>query len=134
MRAFRNLLVASLLASIAVTAFAHTPLKSSAPENGAVLTESPAILELNFRQAVRLAKVELQTAEGIKVAVDFKPVPEAAASYSISLPILKAGRYIANWTAIGADSHKIEGKVEFGVQVSEAGQALSSDTDNSHHH
>lgn len=96
-------------------AFAHTKLQSTMPDNGAKLTSSPSEIVLVYSADVRLAKITLNQLNGEKVNIEFKPSALAVAKYTIPLPALPPGYYQASWTAIGGDTHKIEGAFSFSV-------------------
>lgn len=117
------LLMAMLLVLVSNLSVAHTPLKSSSPSDGAVIAHSPQQITLTFREPVILAKAELTTNGNSTVDTGFKAGVEKLASYSITLPELTNGQYQLNWVAIGADTHKIEGKLTFSVNASVEAEA-----------
>ena len=95
------------------TAFAHTELAESVPVDGAVLTEAPPALELTFSADVQLLKLDITSAEGVALDLDFTPSATAARTFSIPLPALEPAPYAATWTIVGADGHRVEGELSF---------------------
>lgn len=110
-----NLLVSTLLLVFSASLFAHTGLKSSMPEDGAMLNEAPKKLEIVFRDEVKLVKVALVDAKGKAVEFGYKMPQEKGTSFSWTLPALPAGDYKVNWTAMGGDDHNVMGSFGFMV-------------------
>lgn len=107
-----------LAALFAVTAaFAHTGIKASNIKNGATLDAVPPAFTFEFGQAVGLAAIDLHTAAGAKVALDYKPPKAMAKSFSIPLPRLAPGAYIIKWRAVAKDGHPMSGEIRFSVSV-----------------
>jgi len=104
------------LTLVSAAILAHTPLKSSVPIHNATLKTAPKTLILNFREAVTLAKVELNITEGEKIPLNFHATTEKSAEHSLALPNLSTGHYQVTWVAIGADTHKIDGTIAFSIQ------------------
>ena len=97
------------------TIFAHTGIKSTLPENKAVLEKAPKELMLTFKGSARLMKVELFDTNQEAVEIGFKPTVKAAKSFTISLPDLTVGKYQAKWVMMGKDGHKMKGDFAFTV-------------------
>jgi len=110
-----NIIIAAGLLMASATAAGHTGIKSTSPENKAVLQEAPEALTLSFKSAVRLMKVTLLDTNEEVVKTDFKPSATAAKSFSVDLPELSVGKYQANWMMMGKDGHKMKGRFEFTV-------------------
>lgn len=111
---FITSLVAFVLSFAGMSTFAHTPLKSSQPAAGAELATPPERLELEFGGQVNLVRLSLVHEADGDVALDFKPSTERSRRFSIALPRpLTAGRYSAQWAAVGEDGHVVQGTVPF---------------------
>ena len=110
-----NIIIAAGLLIASATALAHTGIKSTSPENKAVLQEAPETLTMSFRAPVRLMKVTLLDNNEEVVKTDFKPTAKAAKTFSVELPELSAGKYQASWMIMGKDGHKIKGRFVFTV-------------------
>lgn len=113
---FARALLLVLGLSPAASLLAHNKLASSSPEAGATLAQSPAAIELNFADATYLESVELHTAAGEPVSLDFEPPAELASGFSIPLPALTAGSYTLHWKIEGSDTHVLEGELPFSVE------------------
>ena len=100
---------------LSLNAAAHTGIKSTSPENKAVLQEPPEALTLSFRAAVRLMKVTLLDTNEDVVKIDFKPTSKASKVFSVDIPELTLGKYKANWVIMGKDGHKMKGSFVFTV-------------------
>ncbi len=111
----RAALLTVLSLFFATSALAHTSLKTSEPEAGAMLMSSPEKLTLNWGSAVNPISVKVKDASGQPVDFSFSPSSEASESFSWSLPSLKPGQYTVSWVAMGKDAHKIQG--DFGFMV-----------------
>ena len=113
---YRHKLQALLLCGItfaSATLLAHTKLESATPADGAALREAPQVLELGFSDEVQLLKVDIATEAGVAQKMDFTPVASAAKTFSVPLPALGPESYVVNWTIVGADGHRVEGKTSF---------------------
>lgn len=97
--------------------FAHAKLTEASPANGAVVTESPGVLELQFNEAVRLLSVTVTKADGQQVDVAFKPAAAANVHFSVSLPTLADGAYTVTGAIMGDDSHRVEVVLSFTVDA-----------------
>ncbi len=93
---------------------AHTGLKVSTPAHEATVQTPPAEINLEFNGPVRLVKFNLM-ADDQKVFTGFKLSADAVATFAIATPGLKAGRYTAEWAAIGEDGHTVSNSFNFVV-------------------
>ena len=130
---------------VAINTQAHTGLESSVPHNNAMMMESLESIELNFASEVNLIKLEMvDKANGQSIPLGFTPSTAAATDFSQPLPALKIGTYQINWTAMGADGHKMEGDFSFMMHVeskgstpamehSNMGHSMSAEPDHSSH-
>ncbi|WP_193161768.1 copper resistance CopC family protein [Microbulbifer hainanensis] len=105
------LALSTLLFSAALSA--HTHLESSAPADGAQLSQSPEALQLHFSKAVRLMHVSLEEKSAGQVKLAFMPGAVAEKDISLPLPALEAGEYTVSWVTLGGDGHKMSGKFSF---------------------
>ncbi len=108
------------LFSFANSAFAHTHIESSSPQNGEVLTEQLNEITLTFEGKIeQSSSFTLQKADGEAVQVDSVTVSDNVLIGSLSTP-LENGEYSINWSIIGADGHVIQGEVPFTVDIPDA--------------
>jgi len=92
-------------------AWAHSVLKSSAPANGATVTD-PKTVELTFSDAVRLVTLKL-SAKDNEIALPVDKSAAAAKSFSLPLPVLEPAKYEVKWTASAQDGHVMTGSFSF---------------------
>ena len=113
-----RLLAALLLAaaSHAGPALAHSELRRSVPEGGAVLAEPPERVELVFNESVQVTALRLRRAEGgAEIPLPDRRVIREAREDSARLPPLGPGDYRIEWRAISADGHPVGGTIHFRV-------------------
>ena len=108
-------LLATLLAIVAVPAFAHTALTAAMPADASVTSTSPDKLVLEFNGDVKLLSVSLVSAADDSIEIG--PIPgETQAAFSIPvLADLAAGDYVVSWRAVGADTHPVSGEIRFTI-------------------
>ncbi len=95
---------------------AHNKLASTSPADAATLAQSPATIDITFADATYLESVELLSAGGEAIALDFVPPADLASSFSIPVPALSAGAYTVRWKIEGSDTHVLEGEFSFSVE------------------
>lgn len=113
---FKSLLSATCLmlaVLLAMPASAHTQLVKSQPADGAIMQEPVQQLVLEFKEPVRLMRVDLTKAEGAPIDVDFTPSIGAGTRFDVALPELAPGDYRVHWMLMGADGHKATGSFRF---------------------
>src|SRR5881392_357656 len=114
-----QLLVGTILAMTADSAAqAHPRLESSQPKAESVLESSPKQLRLQFNEPLEPAfsKLRLTDAANADVAVSSVGLDKSNRSMLVAdVPVLRAGQYRVQWSAVGHDGHKIKG--EFGFKV-----------------
>ena len=114
------LVLTAALALSAGSALAHPKVISAVPAANGVSAGSPKDIRIKFNEApfAKFATVTVQSAAGQaiktgKVAVDPKDKTQ------IVVPVaetLAPGAYKVNWTASGADTHKVNGTFSFTVK------------------
>ena len=112
-----HIMAVILLVSIG-QASAHTALATSFPANASTLDKIPEALMLEFTEPVRLLRLEMFRAENSSnenINLEFEATPNSLSTYSIPLRALNAGNYQVNWAVMGADSHMVQGTIEFGI-------------------
>lgn len=120
------LLVIALLVN--TVAYAHTGLKSSVPEDQAIVTQIPDTVTLEFHAAVHLLKLQLMNEKGEELNLDFQPKSEAAVSFTETLPVLTAGNYTVKWVSMSKDTHKVSGEFSFELKANTQSKPCAKDT------
>jgi methionine-rich copper-binding protein CopC len=112
---------ASILATAATVALAHTHLQKAVPANGAVVNAVPTSVVLTFSEAAKLTACWLQRGAGPKQKVS-GVVPTAAKEISVPVPQpLQPGSYVLSWRVVGDDGHVVPGQIQFTVAAAPAG-------------
>lgn len=111
--------------------FAHTALSEAIPADGAMVMEAPENLQLSFTEEVRLLKATVIMGER-EIDIEFTPTVTAANQFTVALPKLESGHYTVAWGVMGADSHRVEGKLSFMVGMT-GHQGEHGNTENASH-
>jgi copper transport protein len=122
MNAMRTLLLLLLLglgASWSAPARAHASLIESHPADGAVLSEAPARLMLEFNEAVAPLVLRLVSADGTAIALERYRI--AGTTIEIDAPDIGAGSHVLSWRVASEDGHPIGGSVLFSVGAPSTG-------------
>ena len=110
-------LIFILLAIFPLSAIAHSPIANLIPNDGAILTEAPKEISIEFLNPAMFTKFEItNTAENnekIELSKEFLMV--LSDKHSIKLPHLNSGKYTTDWRAMASDGHVIKGKFTFEV-------------------
>lgn len=94
--------------------YGHAMLEKSSPANNSVLTTAPKSIDLTFGHPAKLVALKLQKdAEVIPLTID--ATAPSSTSFSIALPVLAAGTYVATWSTMADDGHAMKGKITFTI-------------------
>ena len=129
MKFFR--LVIPIILFVPAMVGAHSPVAYVIPQDEAIITESPATMEIVFTGPSKLIKVKLYRLEpnegaslvsGLfgearqeEVALSDVQFMEENKRHLIGLPRLTDGMYEATWRAISQDGHTIKGDFSFEI-------------------
>ncbi len=109
--AFLFLLVASNVA------YAHSPLISTSPLDGAVAAQPPGSIAFEFKIPVRLTKVTVQADSQSSEKLDLSDHKSFAKDLSLHLPAaLGPGNYEIEWRGMAEDGHVMKGSFTFSVK------------------
>jgi methionine-rich copper-binding protein CopC len=116
-RAIHAVILAAIVASSAVTVFAHMKASKMEPAANSTVTTSPARIQVWFTQAPdpKVSKLELAGPAGPIKLTGF----QVTAGKSIVATVdgsLTDGRYTARWQAAGDDGHVQKGEYVFTVK------------------
>lgn len=105
-----------LLLGMSAAAVAHSPVKTTAPANGATLTAAPATIEIAFKDAVRLTKAAIVSSEGQNTNLDLSASKSFSAKHELPTPQLPPGDYTVEWRALAKDGHAMKGSFSFSIK------------------
>lgn len=88
---------------------AHTSATTT-PKSGAVLSESPASIQIMFKEAARLTSVVVHQEGKPERKVTFTP-SGSATTFNIANPMLEAGKSEVRWIALSTDGHVVKGVI-----------------------
>ena len=112
----KHLALFALLACLAPVAVAHSPVDTTTPENGAVITDVPADISLNFVNDIRLTRVEMTHADHPSVQLDLGDQKSFDRSFTLPLEAMGDGIYRLEWRGLGIDGHVMQGEFTFTVE------------------
>lgn len=99
---------------IADGAQAHAHLRTSDPQEGAVLAPTTRSISLTFSESARITAVFLQKDQEAKQALDAPST--TGETIGVALPALKPGAYTLTWRVLSTDDHHIlSGQLHFKV-------------------
>lgn len=108
------LATAFLLACVA-TAAAHAMLEHATPSAGNTLAKAPAVLTLQFSEALEPAFSGITIADDNGRDVTAGPPSADGTTMNVPLKPLAPGRYRVHWHAVSVDTHRTEGAYAFRI-------------------
>ncbi len=111
----KNLVSAALVWLCASGAFAHSRIESTEPENGAVLSETPAEISMTFAKKIRLTRVDVIFDDKAPFRLDLGDQKSFDRVFTLPLEGMGAGAYHIEWRGLGADGHAMQGDFFFSV-------------------
>jgi copper transport protein len=109
----RRLLILLCLVLLPLQALAHAQLRGSDPAEGAVVTEAPAAIRLEFNEAVAPLVLRLIAPDG--AATDLDGTAENT-MVTVALPAALAdGTHLLSWRVVSSDGHPVGGTLTFHV-------------------
>ena len=100
-----------------LTASAHSPITNLIPNDGAVLTEAPKEIQIEFLNPTMFTKFEIINTENNDEKVDLSKeyLMVLSDKHTIKLPELNSGKYKTDWRAMASDGHVIKGNFTFEI-------------------
>jgi methionine-rich copper-binding protein CopC len=100
--------------------FAHPKLTAADPTADAVESSSPTEIRLTFNEGLtaKFSDIELRDQRGQRVKTGPATI-DASDKKQLVIPIsapLPEGTYTVNWYAVGADTHRVQGRFSFAVK------------------
>lgn len=112
----KTVLLSALISLWSVAAFAHSPLQSTTPADGAVLAAPPSDIVMVFKGKIRLTRVTLAHAKGDAQDLVLGDQTAFQQDFMIPLSDFGAGEYLITWRGLGDDGHAQTGVFAFRVQ------------------
>jgi len=136
---FRHLAVIATLLALPGVVMAHTGLKSSSPEDGAVINQAPEELHLTFTAAVALVRLSVTDEAGKQLELDFKPTADRGTDFHVPIPAaaMQTGSLKVEWAVIGEDGHTVSNAFSYTVDphaAADAHHAQGADHEHSEAH
>ena len=97
-------------------ALAHSDMQETVPENGAILTQAPIEIGLNFTDKLRLTAVKARHSDGATQTIDLEDNKGFEAEFMLPLQPMGAGVYEVEWRGLGMDGHAMQGTFSFEVE------------------
>jgi len=96
------------------SAHGHATLEHSTPANNEVLRTAPKSIDLTFGHPTKLVMIKL-TKGTDNMLINFTPASTASTTFSIPLPVLTSGKYLATWSTLSDDGHPMKGAITFTI-------------------
>lgn len=95
---------------------AHSKKEATTPPNGAVLSESPQVIALNFDRPMRVTLVTLVDASGEGYDLERSDNMAPLTEFEAVPPALPKGLYTVDWRGLASDGHPMEGQFSFEIE------------------
>ena len=105
-----------ILIILPLSTSAHSLIANLTPSDGAVLTDAPKEIQIEFVNPAMFTKFEIiNTENNKKVDLTKKFLMVLSNKHTIKLPELGSGKYKTDWRAMASDGHVIKGKFTFEI-------------------
>ncbi|WP_170410285.1 copper resistance CopC family protein [Ruegeria atlantica] len=111
----KKLTTFALISMLASSAFAHSSVDTTTPEDGATVAEVPSEISFNFADDIRLTKVNMIHQEAHTVTLDLGDQTSFGRAFALPLQSMGEGTYRIEWRGLGADGHAMQGEFTFTV-------------------
>ncbi len=109
-----------LILALIPLAMAHVKAKETNPEGGAVLTESPTELSIQFTGPAKLISLELTGSNSEVVKIDISEATSVDGLVNVQIPPLSPDSYTVSWRALSIDGHPAKGSFTFTISVADS--------------
>lgn len=96
--------------------WAHTEKERTRPADGAVLSESPPVIVIDFDGPMRLTYIALGDADGRDFELERTDGMAPVTRFEAVPPELPAGAYAVDWRGLAEDGHPMEGGFAFTIE------------------
>jgi methionine-rich copper-binding protein CopC len=108
----RRVVLAAFIAGLASPALAHAFLEKASPAAGENL-HAPARIALHFSERLEPSFSAVTVTDESGADVGAGPSVADGDDMTLTLKLLKPGRYRVTWHAVSVDTHRTEGKYNF---------------------
>jgi copper resistance protein C len=111
----KRVVTLALLTTLATSAFGHSRVDTTTPENGAVIAEVPVDISFNFAADIRLTRVEMFHQNHPSVRLHLGEQTNFDRVFTLPLQGMGEGTYRIEWRGLGEDGHAMQGDFMFTV-------------------
>ncbi len=112
----KKLATFALMTALATSAFAHSRVDTTMPENGATVAEVPAEISFDFAADIRLTRVNMIHQDHPPVRLDLGDQTSFEQEFTLPLQGMGEGTYRIEWRGLGSDGHAMQGEFSFKVE------------------
>ncbi len=105
----------ALLSTLATSAFGHSRVDTTTPENGALIGEVPVDISFNFAGDIRLTRVDMTHEDHPPVTLDLGKQISFERVFTLPMQGMGEGTYRIEWRGLGKDGHAMQGDFMFTV-------------------
>ncbi len=111
----KKLATFALMTALATSAFAHSRVDNTTPENGTTIATVPSDISFQFAKKIRLTQVNMLHEDHPSVRLDLGEQTSFGREFSLPLEGMGEGTYRIEWRGLGADGHAMQGDFSFTV-------------------
>jgi methionine-rich copper-binding protein CopC len=111
----RQTILALFLGLLAQAGFAHSPLRATAPMDGAEIAAAPETISLTFAKDIRLTRVTATGSADQAQELDLSGHKGFATDFTLAFTGIGTGVYQIEWRGLGNDGHALRGVFAFTV-------------------
>ena len=111
----KKLATLALITTLATSAFAHSRVDTTTPENGAVIAGYPAEISFRFAADIRLTRVNMIYKDHAPVRLDLGDQTSFEQVFTLPFKGMGVGTYRIEWRGLGKDGHAMQGEFTFMV-------------------
>ena len=113
----RKILITLVGLALVTQALAHVSASKSIPEDGAVLSESPTEVSIQFSDLAKLTSLELSGSNDEVTKIDISEAKSVDGLVSVQIPQLSPDNYTVSWRVLSVDGHPVSGKFTFTIKA-----------------
>lgn len=112
----KHLIIAALVATLSIPAFAHSKKEGMTPADGSTVAEVPETIALRFNEGMRLTKMDMTHEDHPSVEIDLSGAKGFLKQYELPIQDMGDGTYLFEWRGLGSDGHPMTGTFSFIVE------------------